>query len=320
MKRRHLLCHMAVVSAVALLMCVTAQAANVSMTADDSIGTSSLAAAGKWSDGLAPAAGNAYFNANFMLRTPTDGNSYSFGGDSLTVTSDQAAAANLNDALMFKGTASATITVNNLTINGGNLRHGNNEGQTFTLAGNGLTVGANGMGVHAQGPIVVTAPVFGSGEIKIVDNGSSNAARALHFASPLNTFNGSMNLVTASRSRFALDSGSDYNFVIGASGTNNKIYGAGVATFDGIFNLDLAGASTTLGDTWLLVDASTLAETFNSTFSVAGAHDNGDNSWSVPANGTWYRFRESTGALTVVPEPASLMLLAFAGLLVSRRR
>ena len=318
MKRRHLWCHVAI--AIAVLAGATAQATDISMTADDTVGTSSFAVAGKWSDGLAPAAGNAYFNANFMLRTPADGNSYVFGGDSLTITSDQAAAANLNDALMFKGTASATITVNNLTINGGNLRHANNENQTFTLTGNGLTVGALGMGVHAQGPIVITAPVFGSGEIKIVDNGSTNAARTLHFASPLNTFNGSMNLVTANRSRFALDSGADYNFVIGASGTNNKIYGAGVATFDGLFNLDLTGASTTLGDTWLLVDASTLTETFNSTFSVAGAHDNGNNTWSVPANGAWYRFSESTGALTVVPEPASLMLLALAGLLVSRRR
>lgn len=320
MKRRHLVCHTAVLSMVALFMGATAQAADISMTGDDGFGTSSLNSAGKWSDGLAPAAGNHYFNANYMLRTPTDGNSYVFGGDSLTITSDLAAAADLNDTLMFKGTASATITVNNLTIDGGSLRHANNENQTFTLAGNGLTVGASGMGVHAQGPIVVTAPVFGSGEIKIVNNGSDNAARVLHFASAANTYTGSMNLETANRSRFALDSGADLDFVIGASGTNNKIYGVGVATFDGIFSLDLTGASTTMGDTWLLVDASTLTETFGSTFSVAGFHDNGDNTWSAEANGAWYRFKESTGALTVVPEPASLMLLALASLLVSRRR
>ena len=36
----------------------------------------------------------------------------------------------------------AVITVNNLTINGGQLRHGSATGDSFTLAGN-ITIGAN---------------------------------------------------------------------------------------------------------------------------------------------------------------------------------
>ena len=279
----------------------TAWAADVSLTADDAVGTSSFNSAGKWSNSAAPSAGNNYFNANFLLRTPGDANNYTFGGDSLTITSDAAIGVTLTDALIYKGSASSTITINNLTVNGGNFRHASSEAQTFTLAGNGLTVGPNGMGVHVQGPTILTAPVFGSGEIKIVDNGSTNTARTLHFASAANTFNGSINLVTASRSRFALDNGANLNFVIGASGTNNKVYGAGVATFDGVFKFDLTAAGTTLGDTWLVVDVATVVETFSATFSVAGFADLGNNTWATTANGVRYMFNEATGTLSVVP-------------------
>jgi hypothetical protein len=295
---------LAVVAGVAV-----SQAADISMNADDGFGTSSLNSALHWSDGLAPAAGNNYFNANYLLRTPADGNSYVFSGDSLTITSDGALGANLNDALMFKGTATATITVNNLTINGGALRHANNENQTFTLAGNGLTVGANGMSVHAQGPIVITAPVSGSGLILVKDNGSANAARTLHFASSANTFNGSINLETADRSRFALDEGANLVFAIGASGVNNSVYGAGVATFNGIFNFNLSGASSNIGDSWTIVNVGTLNETFGSTFSVAGFMASG----SVWSNGTYF-FDTTTGIL-MVPEPATGLLL-LGGLLI----
>lgn len=280
----------------------TALAADVSMNADDAAGTSSFASSLHWANGLAPSAGNNYFNANCLLRTPADVNSYTFAGDSLTITSDAAIGATLTDALMFKGTsATAVITVNNLTINGGNLRHANGEGQTFNLAGNGLTVGPNGMGVHVQGPTYIASPVLGSGEIRIVENGSNDARRTLHFASASNTFNGNINLVTANRSRFALDSGANLNFVIGATGTNNQVYGAGVATFDGVFNFDLTGASTTEGDSWVVVDASTLTETFSDTFSVAGFSDIGNNTWATTANGVRYMFNEATGTLSVVP-------------------
>ncbi|HWI56519.1 MAG TPA: hypothetical protein VNZ22_04795 [Bacillota bacterium] len=294
----------------ALSGAAVSQAADILMTAGDGAGQSSFASGLHWPGTLAPSAGNAYFNNNFLLRTATDGNNYTFGGDSLKITSGSALGADLNASLMFKGSAaSTTITVNNLTIDGGNLRHGGGDAQTFTLAGNGLTVGNAGMGVHIQGPTFITAPVFGSGEIRILDNGSTSAARTLHFASALNTFNGNINLVTANRSRFSLDSGADLDFTIGASGVNNRVFGSGVANFDGTFNFDLSGASSNPGDSWTIVDVGTVAETFGSTFNVAGFAQNG----TLWTSGN-YAFDQATGVLTSVPEPAPMALITICGL------
>ena len=212
----------------ALPLATASHDAVIGMTADDAFGQSSLNSGQGWADATAPSAGNGYTNANYLLRTPADANSYTFGGDSLTITSDQPFGAQLNDSLIYKGTGSSTLTINNFTVDGGALRHGNNENQTFTLAGNALTVGPNGMIVHIQGPLIVTSPVLGSGVIRVVDNGSNDARRTLEFTSPASTYNGSIELPTANRSRFRLASTGLLTFVIGPSGTNNSITGAGV--------------------------------------------------------------------------------------------
>src|SRR5262245_14782169 len=110
----------------AIFIATTARAIDVNLTADNTLGTTSFNAALSWSNGAAPSAGNNYFNNNLLLRTPGDGSSYVFGGDSLTITSSLAITdpLGLSDALMYKGTGTAgTITINNLTINGGHLRH-----------------------------------------------------------------------------------------------------------------------------------------------------------------------------------------------------
>jgi hypothetical protein len=265
-----------------------------------------------WNPAGAPSAGNAYFNGGFLLRTPADANNWTFAGDSLTITSNNPTlAGDLNASLIFKGTliGNTTITINNFTVNGGNLRNGDGETNVFTLAGNSLTVGPLGMGVHAQGPIYITEPVMGSGEIKIVDNGSNDNRRVLHFASNANTYNGNITLPTANRSRFALDAGADLNFTIGASGVNNRVSGAGIATFNGIFNFNLTGASTNIGDSWALVTA-TGKSFVDATFNVNGFTSLGGGLWDGSANGVTYEFSESTGNLTViVPEPATIVMI-----------
>ena len=291
-----------------------AMAGIITMTLDDSSGTTSFNTGLHWSDGLAPAAGNDYQNNNFLLRTPgTTTTSYTFGGDSLLITSASALGVDLNDALIFKGSfaGTTTITVNNLTVNGGVLRNGSGDSNLFALAGNGLTVGSLGMAVHAQGPIFVNAPVIGSGQILIKDNGSNAAGRILHFASASNTYNGSISLPTANRSRFTLDAGANMNFAIGTSGVNNIISGAGVATFNGLFNFDLSGASTNLGDNWTVASGTTAgAFTYGSTFAVNGfTADVGGDLWTGSANGASYQYSKSTGILTVVPEPATILMI-----------
>ena len=79
-------CHALAALAVLASLSV-AHAANISMTADNAAGSSSFNSSLSWSDGLAPAAGNDYFNAGYLLRTPAVANGvYTFGGNSLTIT------------------------------------------------------------------------------------------------------------------------------------------------------------------------------------------------------------------------------------------
>ena len=81
--------------------------ATATLTNNDALGTTSFNAAGQWSDGSAPAGGNTYETFDFQLRTPATSSAYTFAGDALTVS---------GGALLWKGTASSTITVNNLTL------------------------------------------------------------------------------------------------------------------------------------------------------------------------------------------------------------
>lgn len=308
----------------ALAVLPAAHGASVTLTNSDAIGASSFNSAGKWVSGAAPSAGNDYVTGGFLLRTPGVANGvFAFGGDSLTVTGSGLAAAANNEALIFKGTgATGLITVNNLTINGGQLRNGSGDADVFTLAGNGLTVGSAGMNVHAQGPMFINSAISGNAEIRILASGSTSAARVVHVASSANTFLGNINLMNATQSRFALDPGANLNFSIGAAGVNNKVFGVGAAAFDGLFNIDLSAAGSGLGDSWTLVDNAALTESFGATFSVAGFADLGGDLWQKSANGVDYQFSELTGVLSVVPEPSSLALLVtgFAVMLGRRRQ
>lgn len=291
-----------------LLVAASGRAADINLTADDGFGASSFNTAGNWSNAAPPSAGNDYFNNGFLLRTPADGNSYTFGGDSLTITSPGGPGSDLNDALMYKGTGNTgVITVNNLTINGGNLRQANSDADVFNLAGNTLTVGAAGMGVHLQGPLNLQSVLVGTGDITVLANGSNSAARVFHLQNSSNTFTGDVLLPNATQSRFAVDDGANFLFDIDASGVNNSISGAGIATFNGVFDFDLTGASSTSGDSWNLVSAGTA--TYGETFGITGFTQSG-SFWS---DGT-YLFNTGTGVLSVAQAPVEWILDADGGL------
>lgn len=299
-----------------LLPSASVVAANVTLNASDGFGASSFNAAGNWSNAAAPSAGNDYFTNGLLLRTPANSSSHTFAGDSLTVSGTASFGAANNEALMWKGSGTgATITVPNLTVNGGQLRHGQGDADSFTLAG-AITVGASGMGVAAQGGFNISAPISGSSQIVVMGNGNGSAARMVTFSSSSSTFTGNLNLNNV-QSFATLADDAVFNFVIGASGVNNQILGTGNLTLNGDFALDLSGASSTLGDSWLLVNNATLAETYGSSFSLTGFTDNGDDTWS---SGN-YLFAEATGTLSVVvPEPSIALLGAFGVLGLLRRR
>src|SRR5690606_7852568 len=131
-----------------------------------------------------------------------------------------------NEALMWKGTGTTSvITVNDLVVNGGQLRHGQGDGDSFTLAGQ-ITVQTGGAGFAAQGGFYVTAALSGSGDITVMDNGNGGASRTVYFQSADSTFTGNL-ILNHSRSRATINEGGVFNFVLGADGVNNAILNSG---------------------------------------------------------------------------------------------
>jgi len=290
---------------IAALVVTPGEAAIVTLTANDANGpVTSFNGAGNWDNLAAPSAGNDYFTSDFFLRTPADGGSYTFGGDSLNINNT----GGYPQGMLYKGTGNTgVITVDNLILNGGLISHGNGTADVFQLDGN-INVVANSSIYAKQGPINVLAAI--SGSANITNPGSDGDGRTLTFMSAASTFTGSI----VNNGRFALADDAVLNFVIGASGVNNSVSGTGAATdFNGDFVFDLSGASSNSGDSWAIASAAT--QSFGATFSVPGFTESG-NVW---ANGV-YRFDEANGVLSVVPEPSSLAILLFAIPLLSAAR
>jgi autotransporter-associated beta strand protein len=122
----------------------------------------------------------------------------------------------------------------------------------------------------------------------------------------------------------ALTSAGGLKFKIGADDVNNKITGAGTVSLDGLFTFDLTTASTTLNDSWNIVNVASLTESYGSNFNVdtfsREGGGTGSGIWTkvIDANSS-YQFDTSSGVLTVIPEP-SAALLGGLGLLVLLRR
>ena len=138
---------------------VEIQAANVTLTASDANGANtSFNSAGYWSNSQAPAAGNDYFTAGYLLRTPnTTSGSNTFGGNSLRL--DYSAASPLV-GLAMKYTTSGSVLVNNLKLNGGGIFNG--VGATMSVYGN-ITVLTNSyLDPQAAGrTLAIYAPISG---------------------------------------------------------------------------------------------------------------------------------------------------------------
>ena len=303
--------------------------AQVVMNASDAINTTSLNAAGHWSDGLAPSAGKNYSTAGYLLRTPSTSGNYTFAGDSLTVGAGSGAGAYSqttanNNALIFKA-ASTILTVNNIILDGSQIRDGDGSGQWVALNGN-IFVTANGGAFMAQATNIINSAISGSGTIAIGSNGSGEAARVVEFTSGASTFNGNILMspgnANAAYSRLWFTAGSVMNFTIGANGINNNISGIGTLTLDGAFNFDLTGADNTVGNSWSIV-APGVVTAYDPTFSVNGFSQFG-NFWVKSAGANEYQYDPSSGLLSVIatPEPSSFALsgLILAGFAIRSRR
>jgi autotransporter-associated beta strand protein len=191
--------------------------------------------------------------------------------------------------------ASATMTgnINNVETSGFQLTAGVDS--TLTITGN-LT-GSQWFNVNGSGTVILAGANTQAGNITFTGDGGT-----LTFAE-----------------------GGSVTFYIEDSGVNNAITvttDSGTLNLEGEFIFDLTSASTTIGDSWIVVDGTFSEEAsensvtlaYGSTFAVSSTNgsfsDLGDDVWSIFENGVTYEFSELTGELTVVPEPSTYAFLA----------
>src|SRR5262249_51277492 len=144
-----------------------------------------------WSDTLAAHAGANYVVAPLDIRTPSTGTAGSpstFAGDSLTITD--------NARLLWKGGAGEVVTINNLTLDGANIR--NAQGLNWTLASNSILIGPNGAIVwnsSGGGNNTISGNISGTGVLAL---GGFDVTAAVPYTSILsgsNTFTGPLFLL-----------------------------------------------------------------------------------------------------------------------------
>ena len=243
------------------------------------------------------------------LGTTTGGTVVSNGG-SLQLQGSMIVAENINIAgAGATGSAGAlrNVTGGNNTISGLVTLDANatiGGGSTLKLTG-GV---ANNYVLSLSGGVAleVDSAITGSGGL--TKTATSSADLTLK---GLNTYTGN---TTINLGNLLLADNAGLTFVIGASGVNNALTGAGTAILDGDFYFDLTSAGTTAGDLWTI--ASVTNQTFASTFKVDGFTDAGSDKWTKAITGsTYYEFSEATGKLTVIPEPATIGMLGLGAII-----
>ena len=260
--------------------------ATIVATSSDLPGQSGFNWEGRWSDGRFAHGGARYFTRDNAVRTPTGGNSYTFGGDSLTINNTTA-----GRGLIYNGQGGGgVITIHDLILDGGSIYHQSGIGDLFQLEGS-LEVLSDSTITARNGNIHLLTDLSGDGAITIAQTAAAPAEdnRYVRMLSSNNTFVGDI----VNESRFELAAGANFKFDIGPAGSNNAIAGAGALNtrLNGEFEFDLTDATNQTGDSWQLVSAANTS--YGTSFDVAGFSNFG----ALWNNGS-YTFNQSTGLLT----------------------
>ncbi len=143
---------------------VAATSPVIALKTHDAIGATSFNLVGNWNDTVIPTLAKEYTAAQYTLRTPPTAGNYTFGGHSLTLPP--------LSILRFKGGNNDTITIANLTLNGGSIENGNGN-TAFTLAGS-ISVGADSIiypAADATRTINIASEIDGTGALTCGNGG-----------------------------------------------------------------------------------------------------------------------------------------------------
>ncbi len=266
--------------------------------------------AGTWNIG-APGGSDAGVGSSFTLNAGTVivTGQRAFGGPNSVLT--------INGGLIQSSTGVAFANSN--VVIGGNFG--------FSGTGNDTYSGAVSLGSSTR---TITNTSTGSRTLGGVISGSS-ASTGLTLAGSgtttlagANTYTGD---TTVTGGRMNLADNAELRFDIGSNGVNNQLINSGgTINLEGDFVFDLTGAGTIVGNSWTITSGTIgYAGSFFVKSTLGVFNDLGSNLWGRHENGVDYQFSESTGVLSVVPEPAAIVLLAasglgFGGYVVRRRR
>ena len=222
-------------------------------------------------------------------------------------------------------TSAPTITV---TVTGGTITYTPNASSfivtavQMTNAGSGYTgtptytfdSGSATAGVVSRSSVILSAnsSIGGAGDMTIdaVVSQSGGAPGLTKVGAgtltltAANTYTGNTNV---SEGALILADNAQLSFVLGASGINNSITGAGTVTLEGDFNINTTAADGLSSGSWTLENVDTLAGAYGSSFTVTGFTDIGGDKWEKTVGSKIYTFDETTGILTLVtsdPFPA----------------
>ena len=167
---------------------------------------------------------------------------------------------------------------------------------TLTLSGSIDLQSASTVDAYQSGGLIdvtgIIATSTGSGGITIA---SSNSAGGVVSYSNDMTYAG--NTTINSGATLILAATGSLKFSPTANHTCNKITGAGTATLNGTFNIDLTGAAIADGNSWTLVDVN--AKTYGGTFAVNG-FSLSDGVWTkTDDSGNIWTFTQSSGVLSL---------------------
>jgi autotransporter-associated beta strand protein len=172
--------------------------------------------------------------------------------------------------------------------------NGNLTGITITNPGIGYTTAPTftlvGGGIGNTGSIGGTATL-----VPNVSGSMTFTGNATTILSGQNTYTG--NTVVTGGTTIGVAATGGLTFKLGANHVSNKVTGAGSASFDGSFTIDLTGATVANGNTWTLVDVSTKSYSGVS-FTIPGFTETSDVWTKTDGNNTW-TFSESTGVLSL---------------------
>lgn len=212
----------------------------------------------------------------------------------------------LSTRAITKGLGTATFNFNGGTLKKAATSAADLLNFTSVVKSGGAVIDTNGVDATISGAMTAGAGSTG-GLTKSTGTGNLTL-------SGVNTYTGDTTVTTGT---LVLANTGALKFVLG-NNVSNKVTGAGSATFDGTFNLDLSLAS---GTAWTLVDITT-----KSFAGFNGLVDLGGIQTFTLSGSDWvsagYSFSETTGILTAIPEPATWALLAFSltTVVVLRRR